>query len=346
MTAPTMPTIASATSATSAASAARPDVRGADIVLFGEALIDDFATVQVIGGAPFNVARHLAAFQARALMVTRIGADANGALVRAEFARFAMREDGLQLDAAAATGRVLVEPHGDSHRFVILPDQAYDRIDGALAVAALACATPATVYFGTLAQRGPCSRAALAALLAARPTRRFLDLNLRDGQTTPAIVSASLREADVVKVNEDELGELFAWYAPAALPLPPPGGRVDFDDDTQGSALRDACLGLMHSFGVKRLIVTLGPRGAVCLDANGQHLAAASAPLRISDMVDTVGAGDAFSAIWLLGAALDWPLAPTLQRACEFAAAICCVAGAVPADLAFYAPWRQRWLQG
>ena len=77
-------------------------------VVFGEALVDDFATEQVVGGAPFNVARHLAAFMAPNLMITRVGEDRNGESVRAEFERFAMSQAGLQLDAIEETGRVLV----------------------------------------------------------------------------------------------------------------------------------------------------------------------------------------------------------------------------------------------
>ncbi|RZA25111.1 MAG: hypothetical protein EOP92_43550, partial [Lysobacteraceae bacterium] len=81
----------------------------ATTVVFGEALVDDFSTEQIVGGAPFNVARHLAAFMAPQLMITRIGNDAPGQAVRAEFERFAMSEAGLQLDAMEETGRVLVE---------------------------------------------------------------------------------------------------------------------------------------------------------------------------------------------------------------------------------------------
>ena len=61
-------------------------------------------------------------------------------------------------------------------------------------------------------------------------------------------------------------------------------------------------------------------------------------------LVDTVGAGDAYASVFLLGQARAWPLALTLARANEFAAAICGVSGAVPADLAFYQPFISRWL--
>jgi fructokinase len=306
------------------------------IVLFGEALIDDFSTMQVVGGAPFNVARHLAAFQARPMLVTRIGADHHGALVRAEFVRFGMRQEGLQTDASTPTGRVRVEPDGASHRFVILPDQAYDQIDAALALEALVHCAPATFYFGTLAQRSATSRTALAALLAATPAQRFLDLNVRDGQTDRARVAASLQEADVVKVNEPELRELFAWFDPAAPAL---GDTVDMS----AAPVQQACLRLMQQFSLTGLLVTLGERGAIYLGADGQRSGALRHGTAIR-VVDTVGAGDAFAAVYLLGRAHSWPLELTLQRANQFAAAICGIAGAVPADTAFYEPWTTRWL--
>ena len=98
---------------------------GMATVIFGEALVDEFPTEQVIGGAPFNVARHLAAFMAPPLMITRIGDDRNGQAVRAEFERFVMPETGLQIDPIEETGRVVVERDAqgkpEGHRFIILP---------------------------------------------------------------------------------------------------------------------------------------------------------------------------------------------------------------------------------
>jgi hypothetical protein len=61
-----------------------------------------------------------------------------------------------------------------------------------------------------------------------------------------------------------------------------------------------------------------------------------AAPVQI---VDTVGAGDAFSAVFLFGQMQGWPLALTLARANAFAGAICGISGAVPADISFYTPW-------
>ncbi len=87
-------------------------------VVFGEALVDDFDNEQIVGGAPFNVARHLSAFMAPCLAITRIGDDRSGQLVRAEFERFAMSDAGLQVDPIEETGRVLVERGPRGHRFI------------------------------------------------------------------------------------------------------------------------------------------------------------------------------------------------------------------------------------
>jgi fructokinase len=301
------------------------------IVVFGEALVDDFVTEQLVGGAPFNVARHLAAFMVPQLMITRIGNDHNGAVVRGEFERFAMSEQGLQIDRMEETGRVLVERKGNGHRFVILPRQAYDFIDPVLAADAIAQVTPTSFYFGTLAQRAQRSREALHKCWSATGATRFLDLNLREQQVDRACVTASLEAADIVKVNEDELEILFNWYFEIA-----PGTPLASEE------VRAACRALQDKFQLEALILTLGHRGSV-------YFGAGEAPIVHRDnpvppfVIDTVGAGDAFSAMFLLGRARGWALELTLARANEFAGAICAVSGAVPRDIGFYDKWVSRW---
>jgi fructokinase len=304
------------------------------IAVFGEALVDDFGDHQVLGGAPFNLARHLAAFGQAVLMVTRVGDDANGGRVRADCARFGMSLAGVQVDADRPTGRVLVERSADggSHRFTILENQAYDFIEAGPALAAVAERAPDTLYFGTLAQRAPQSQKTLARLMEATAAHRYLDLNVRAG-VTERCVFRSLHAADVVKVNEEELQDLFGWYThlrPAT-------------DDMCDTEVQNACATLLRIFNLQGMIVTLGARGAVYFGADGTFAEAPPAPMP-GPLVDTVGAGDAFSAVFLVGRARGWPLAQTLARANEFAGAVCCIAGAVPSGLEFYRPFIERWL--
>lgn len=302
------------------------------VAMFGEALVDDFGSEQVVGGAPFNAARNLSAFGTPALMITRIGQDANGAAVRAEFERYGMMQAGLQADPTWPTGRVVVERGLQGHAFHILPGQAYDHIEAGPALAAIEAARPEVFYFGTLAQRHLSSRNALVELLQACPATRYLDLNLRQGQYTERSVYESLRHADILKVNEDELAALLAWYAPH-------GPQLVRAHDPE---LPPACSLLIDKFKLQAMLVTLGPRGAMYIGADGRVIRehGNEEPYKL---VDTVGAGDAFSAVFLHGHVQGWDLALTMARANAFAGAVCSLSGAVPQDLAFYEPWNQRW---
>ncbi len=304
-------------------------------VIFGEALVDDFVTEQVVGGAPFNVARHLAAFMSPQLMITRIGNDKNGAVVHGEFERFAMSQRGLQIDKMEETGRVVIERTQRGHRFVMVPGQAYDYVNPELALEAMESVTAATLYFGTLAQRSPRSRDTLHVLLDATAASRFLDLNLRDGQYDERTVFQSLHAADIVKVNEEELQALFRWY----LEIEPESPPLASDE------VRAACAALVQMFSLEGLIVTLGHRGSVYFAAEGEVLVNRDNPAP-PFVIDTVGAGDAFAAIFLLGRLRGWELGQTLERANEFAGAICAIAGAVPRELGFYDKWAARWRTG
>ena len=304
-------------------------------VIFGEALVDDFVTEQVVGGAPFNVARHLAAFMSPQLMITRIGNDKNGAVVHGEFERFAMSQRGLQIDKMEETGRVVIERTQRAHRFVMVPDQAYDYINPELALDAMESVSPATLYFGTLAQRCPRSRDTLHVLLDATDATRFLDLNLREGQYHERTVFQSLHAADIVKVNEEELQSLFCWYLEIAPDAPP----------LASEQVRAACAALVQMFALEGLIVTLGHRGSVYFAADGEVVVNRDNPAP-PFVIDTVGAGDAFAALFLLGRLRGWPLDQTLERANEFAGAVCAIPGAVPRELGFYDKWAARWRAG
>jgi fructokinase len=304
-------------------------------IVFGEVLVDESNGTQQVGGAPFNVARHLAAFMASPLVITRIGDDRNGLAVRAEFERFVMAETGLQLDAMEETGRMLVERTNAGQRVTLPPRQAYDFIDPERAAASVRAANMAgahALYCGTLAQREERSRLALAEVQAATTALRFLDLNLRPGQADEALVTRALTAADIAKVNEEELQQLFQWY----FQIGPSDAPLGVEE------VHAACRALVDRFALQALIVTLAHRGSVLIGADGGMVSSRDNPVP-PFVIDTAGAGDAFSAIFLLGRERGWALDVTLARANEFAGAICTVPGAVPRDMNFYDKWVGRW---
>lgn len=287
------------------------------LLLIGEALVDHLPSGAVAAGAPLNAARHLRQLGCAPLLVSRIGSGDDGAArIEAAMRAADLSLAGLQRDPVHATGAVdvLMDFQG-GHRFVIAADAAWDHIASEAALTLLRAVQPRLVYFGSLAQRSASSRQAIRALLAAGAGLRFLDLNLRDG-VGPELALASLQRADWVKVNDDELSQLLRWSGCTRVSQ------------------------LLGQHPLSRLIVTRGAAGYQSFNAQGQ-LDAEGPGQALERYVDSVGAGDAFSAC-LLAAHLhgkDW--AAGLALANRFAAAICGQAGASPSDPAsFYPPWQ------
>jgi fructokinase len=282
----------------------------APVLVLGEALVDEFRDGAVPGGAPFNVARSLAALGAPVRFVSRIGADdAAGRLVLDSARRFGLADGEIQRDARHATGRVSVHEEGEGHRFEIHGDAAWDHL------APPAPAPAGIVYFGSLAQRHPPSRAAVRAVVKRATGLRLLDLNLRPGSDAPALAAESLMLADWVKLNEDELQRLLRWFEPS-LPA------------------------LMARFALQRVVLTRGAAGYAVHGEGGRPLWAGEGA-QPPEVVDTVGAGDAFTAMLLAGLALGRAPRATLHLANRYAAMICGVRGPLPADPAVLVPWRE-----
>jgi fructokinase len=241
-----------------------------------------------------------------------VGADADGEAVQSAMAGWGMDRSGLQVDPDLPTGRVEVSlVDGEPHYEIVHP-VAWDAIEATTGPGGW-------LYHGSLALRDARSRSALDALAAAGGLRIFLDVNLRPPWWDRETVLARLADAHWVKLNEDELDRL----APA------------------GDSLADRARAIFERHGLEGLIVTRGAAGAVVLDASGVTGAAPAAE-RVS-VVDTVGAGDAFSAVMMHGLRRDWPLETALERALGFAAAICGQRGATVADPGFYAPFLDAW---
>lgn len=294
------------------------------VALFGEVLADLFPDERILGGAPFNVARHLRAFGLRPLLISRTGRDALGDTLLREMAHLDMDISGMQSDPEHPTGQVQVILDHGSHRFEILPNQAYDHLCARRTCEALTVAKPALAYFGTLAQRHAVSRAAARRFLEDCACPIFLDINLRAPWYDAEIIAESLTAADIVKLNEDELTVVADLFGFGGLP-----------SERQAAEL-------LQRFGLSQVIVTCGAAGCWLLGGN-QHLLKAGPADPGKTIIDTVGAGDAFSAVFILGLLRAWDAPVTLLRASEYATAICGIRGAAPASPTFGQRFMQAW---
>jgi len=286
-------------------------------VVFGEVLFDQFDDGhEVLGGAPFNVCWHLQAFGLNPLYISRIGTDALGEEIKQRMLGWNMDMAGLQEDANHPTGTVKVTIKDGQPVYDIKEKCAYDFIE----IDQLPrLPKNGLLYHGTLALREKTSRKAFHFLKEKAKLPIFVDINLRDPWWTEEVAAEAVKTAYMLKLNDEELDL-----------LTPRGG-----DENDKAAF------LMEQGAAQTVVVTEGEKGACAWTADGERLTVAPAgEVRVAD---TVGAGDAFSSVLILGEAMGWPLKRTLPRAQKFANAIVGIRGATTEDRALYSHFIDSW---
>jgi len=205
---------------------------------------------------------------------------------------------------------------GKNHSFEIIPDQAYDYIDQG----ALPPLPDSTLFYhGSLAARSPVSAQTLAFLNTRYAGKRLVDVNLRSPWWQQQQVLELVDGAWLAKLNDEEL----------QLLVP------DADDDA--SRIQQ----LINNAGLQLLLVTRGAAGAELLTASGDSFRVA--PDSVTEVVDTVGAGDAMTSVLILAILQGWPWQQALERAQAFASAIVGQRGATVEDPGFYQPFIDAW---
>lgn len=290
---------------------------GARPLIFGEVLFDRFPDgTAVLGGAPFNVAWHLCGFGVDPVFVSRVGNDEAGERIGALMQDWGMDTIALQVDDAHPTGAVDIKLQAGQPTFSILPHQAYDYIDPAALPQRLSVSL---LYHGSLAVRNDTSHEALATVQALYRVPAFVDINLRDPWWNPESVMPALTAARWAKLNDEELQRL-----------------TDSSGEIETRAKK-----LQQRSGLDLLIVTRGAAGALARRSDGDIHAVV--PHTEVPVVDTVGAGDAFAAVTILGLLQDWSIPLILERAQAFAEALVGVRGATVHRREFYTRFSKAW---
>ena len=283
--------------------------------IFGEVLFDNFPDgSKILGGAPFNVAWHLSAFGLAPCFISRVGEDEEGDQIKRAMQGWGMSLSGLQTDRDLPTGSVNVSLEDGEPVYDIVHPAAWD------AIRPPGNQTPASlVYHGSLALRDRLSRGALQDICSPGPRLVFMDVNLRTPWWDRKDVLHWVKSADWVKLNTQEL-ELLG------------GHRADPEASARDFLERHALGGL---------VLTHGSRGTELFAPGGEyHSVHPDGEVRVKD---TVGAGDAFSSVMILGLILGWPAPTSLRRAQQFASAIVARRGATVDDPDFYREFRSDW---
>ncbi|NDL61777.1 carbohydrate kinase family protein [Acerihabitans arboris] len=279
------------------------------IIALGELLWDCLPAGREIGGAAANFVYHATQAGADARLMSAVGRDKAGdALVRELASRGVPHY--IQRSARYPTGTVEVtlDKRG-APQYDILGPVAWDDIQPDVTLFSHVRAADA-LYFGSLVQRYGPNQRLLRQLVGLLPPQAkiLVDINLRAGHYQPPTLGFCLRHADILKLNDEELPLIAAMFG---LPRDP----------------QDFYQHLRRHEHLDMMIYTRGERGSRLFRGNDSHR---HPGLKVTP-VDTVGAGDAFTAVACVMALRNEPLADINRAANQVAAYICTRAGAMPA---------------
>ena len=291
------------------------------LVGIGEILWDLLPGGRQFGGAPANFAYHAKALGVDAQVVSCVGRDEPGDEILAHLDRLGLGHEYIAVDPEHPTGTVLVRLDASGKPdYAIHEEVAWDYLSllpQALGLAARADA----VCFGSLAQRSCVSRLAIRDFLTAtRPEcLRIFNVNLRQHYYNVDTIAAALEAADVLKLNDEEL--------PVIARLLSIHGAVE---ETLGT--------LCRRYNLKLIALTEGDRGSLLFGPRGRSRHAGHR----TEVIDTVGAGDAFTAVLAFGLLSGASLDAINEQANRAASFVCSRAGATPEMPVAERPWQHN----
>jgi fructokinase len=298
-----------------------------NIVGIGEVLWDVLLTGTQLGGAPANFAYHAHALGARVNVITRVGNDAHGREIIQRFQKMGLPDSTVQIDEAAPTGtaKVTLSGNGLAH-FTIQENVAWDSI--ATTPEALVVAREAhAICFGSLAQRCEPSRKTIQQLVAATAADalRVFDINVRQQFYSQDVIEQSLHLANVLKLNDDELpilAEMFNLRGPT---------DDHFPHKIEPQKIEPQIERLAHTFNLGLVALTRGANGSLLFQVSDEEQRWSDCASRPVNVIDTVGAGDSFTAALVLGLLRKMDLNEINTIANEVARYVCSQPGATPA---------------
>lgn len=277
----------------------------------GELLYDVFPSgVKQIGGAPVNFAYHLRQMGFDTVAVSAVGKDALGDGIMDFLKEHHLKNMVARVDYPTGTVQVELDGEGVPH-FTICEGVAWDYIP--LSPELLELARKCSVLcFGTLAQRSRTSFETVNAFIDAMPVSddalRIYDINLRQHYYSKELIENSLRKSNVLKINDDEFRVLSTM--------------LGYDD----SRFDCGCRGLMARYGLGTVILTCGAEGSYIFTEDDESFL----PTPHVDVVDTVGAGDSFTAAFTASILRGRSIHEAHRRAVDVAAYVCTQSGAMP----------------
>lgn len=281
------------------------------IVGIGEALWDMLPDGKKIGGAPANFAYHCGQAGLDSWAVSAIGNDKLGEELVEQFDEKKLDYTLEVVDYPTGTVGVTLDERGVPV-YDIKEGVAWDNIPLTPRLQELAKKTRAICY-GSLAQRSHVSHETLNRFLdimeAQGDDRYYIfDINLRQNFYTPEILFESMERCNIMKINDEEMiivSRMFGW---------------------PGIDLRDKCWILLGKYNLDILVLTCGINGSYVFTPG--HVSFLPTP--VVEVVDTVGAGDSFSAVFISSYLQGATIEAAHQNAVMASAYVCTQPGAMP----------------
>jgi fructokinase len=265
------------------------------VVGLGEVLWDIFPERTCLGGAPANFAYITTLMGDQGVVASRVGEDARGLEALRRMEELGLDIDHVQTDRDHATGTVKVEVDGKgTARYEIAKPVAWDFLEWTADWQELA-KTADAVCFGSLAQRSENSRATIQRFVKAGSSRtlKVFDVNLRQAYYSQEVLAESMRLADIVKLNDEELPKIMSL---CGLPNQSSNNSKDrpssHPSEHPSNHELSSAQQLIAAFGLKLVCITRGGRGSL-LVRDGESSEHPGFRVRVAD---TVGSGDAFTA--------------------------------------------------
>ena len=276
----------------------------------GEVLWDVHGSRKTFGGAPANCACHCSKLGAEAYVISCIGKDELGKKGKDFLISHGVNIDGISVSEKFGTGIVNVELDSEGKpEYEILENVAWDNIPFNGEMAKIAGQLDA-VCFGTLSQRNDISKKSIEKFLDATSADclRVFDINIRQNYYSDEVILSSLRRANALKINDEE------------LPLLTKLLKITGSEEEQLEAI-------LKMFDLKLAILTYGSKGALMVM---EKEASFEIPPKPEKVVSTVGAGDSFTAAAIIGFLGKNELSKINKHANALASYVCTQMGAVP----------------
>jgi hypothetical protein len=279
------------------------------IVGIGEILWDMLPEGKQLGGAPANFAFHASQAGMHGIVLSAIGFDSLGAETYDMLVKLDLDNILIDSDLPTSTVNVTIDANGIPH-YEITENVAWDELAFVRSFKEIAEEASAAC-FGTLAQRSKMSHDAIHAFLRAMPdgSLKVFDINLRQNYYSKDIIEESLRIANVLKLNDEEIETL--------TPM------LNLGDD--GYEAR--CRQIIDSYNLKLVVLTCGANGSYVFAADGESSFLPTPKVKV---VDTVGAGDSFTATFVASLVKGENIAEAHKKAVDVAAFVCTKHGAMP----------------